>query len=104
MKSQVIVNPDKGAVVVILKNRKYQGKGIAKCNASHNDVFVESVGIELAEQRALRAMEQDRRRTYAKKAKMHMANAAHYQGLIDNTANSIAEIDARIDEILKSVN
>ena len=104
MKTQIITNEKKGTVVILMKNRKYQGKGIARCNASHNDIFVESTGIELAEQRALKSMEQARRRAYAKNAKMHLANAKHYQEMMATSNDNIAAIDAKIATILESVN
>lgn len=103
MSKRVFVNEAKGAVVVILRGKKYAGKGIAKCNIASGDKFDQAVGLEIATKRAELAYKAEQKRTYKKHIGTLKAQIDAYEGLVAGVDVDMKILNTELNSILDKV-
>ena len=103
MERKVLVNDKKGAVVVIIQNKKYRGRGVAKCNLTTGDQFIETTGVKLADKRAVLSYQKAQRAAYQKKIASFLGQAAGFAKMVEQINNKIAASESEIQQILETV-
>lgn len=96
MRTRFFVNPTKGVVVAMVRNKKYVGKGIARCNLQDGDVFDEEKGKAVAVLRAKQNLE------WAK-YKAHSKTAIRLERLLLAEDNALEAIHARMQALEKDI-
>ena len=92
MRTRFFVNPVKGVVVAMVRNKKHFGKGIARCNLTDGDVFDEEKGKAVAVLRAKQNLE------WAK-YKAHSKTANRLERLLQAEDNALEAIHARMQAL-----
>lgn len=100
---KTFINEEKGAVVVILSNRKYTGKGMSKCNIAEGDKFDRDLGVDLANKRAAISYKKSQLQAYNKHIRTLKAQIMGFEDLATNTALGIAKLEKEVDNLLKSI-